>query len=345
MWRIRLATRRACSGRLVLWIVAEFLVAAIRAEAQNSPPDAVRLRGRMVDTAGRAIAGVRLQLLGSARGTESDSLGLFVFDSLTAGFVAVAFAHPQFSAVTLELPLTAGDTTIVPVIMVAPDEGGDTIMEPGMLVGVVTDQRGRRLSGADILVATSGQTARTDTLGRFLLHGLSPTRHLLKVRKLGYYVQYLTVTSGSSNALRASIAMEAMGTTLTEIVVRADRIAPRLKAFRERAAHNGWGQFVTRDEILEHNWNSVSDMLAHMRGVTMGTDAMNRVVPTYRGCPMKVLLDGQPLEVEGVSLNSLVALNDLAGVEVYPRGMDAPLEFAFGPLRNLACGVVVFWTR
>ena len=171
-------------------------------------------------------------------------------------------------------------------------------------------------------------------------------RHLLRVRKLGYYVQYLNATASPTTALRATIAMESMGTTLREIVVRADRIAPRLRPFHSRAAHNGWGQFATRAEILERGWTSVSDMLFHMRGVTVGSDAMGRAIPMTRlDCPMKVLLDGQPLELDGVSLDALVTLNDLAGIEVYRNGADAPQEFTYGRPGSSACGIDAFWTR
>jgi Carboxypeptidase regulatory-like domain len=330
----------------VVHLAAAALLGAATVRAQDGVTGVVRLRGRMIDSAGRAIAGVQLQLVGSARATESDSLGNFTLDSLTAGSVSLAITHPQFVALTLELPLAIGDTAVVPVLLVAPEIAPDASLEAGMLVGVVTDPRGRGLSGADVLVATSGQTARTDTLGRFVLRGLTPTKHLIKVRKLGYYVQYLSVVGSPGRALRASIAMESMGTTLKEIVVRADRIAPRLRGFRDRAANNPYGQFVTRDQMLEKGWPTVNDMLSHMRGVSLGVDAMNRQVPLGRAhCPMLVLLDGQPLELTDVALSALVNLNDLAGMEVYSGKMEAPLQFAYGPVTKLACGVVVFWTR
>ena len=345
MASIRDVMRRIGAGR---WLAGAVLPLCFGepAYAQSAPRILVQLRGQMVDSAGRAIAGVRLRVVGSGRSTISDSVGWFAIDSLPVGFVSVSFTHSRFASITLDLPLVADDTTRIPVLLTEPEEPVVHDLAPGTLFGAVLDPRGFPVVGAEVLVASTGQTMTTDSLGRFAFAGLRPSPHLIRVRRIGFYVQYLSVTTTLHTAVRARVALEPMGATLAEVVVRADRVAPRLKRFFERKAHDGFGQFVARGDFAEQGWTSLTEILSHMRGVTMGSDAMGRPTPmTHFDCPMRVLLDGLPLELEGVSLTALVNIRDLAGVEVYRRGTEAPLEFTFGGGRSGGCGVIVLWTR
>jgi Carboxypeptidase regulatory-like domain len=339
------AARRFSRPASIVALMASAMISPVVRAQEVVPAQTARLNGRMVDSTGRPIPGVRLRLVGTTRDAQSDSAGRFMLDSLAPGIVTVSFVHPVFVALTLDLPLVAGDTATVPVILVAHDSPPGVSLESGMLFGVVTDRNGRALSGAQILVATTGQSIYSDSLGRFVLRGLAPMAHLLRVRKLGFYAQYLKANATEGGALRASISMEAMGATLAEVVVRADRIHPRLRAFHTRMANNGWGQFVTRAQILERGWFSTTDVLAHMRGVSIGADLQGRPIPVTGACPMRMLLDGLPLELDGASLDTLVTVQDLAGVEVYRSGEGAPLEYTYGSPRSVGCGMVVLWTR
>jgi Carboxypeptidase regulatory-like domain len=331
-------------ARLLTVVVA--LLSAAGAEAQRSAASLVRLRGQTVDSTGRAIAGVQLQTADGVRRTESDSLGNFTFDSVRSGTVSLTSTHPQFVPLTLEIPLALDDSTVVPVMLFAVVDPPPPTLEPQLLYGIVSDARGMPVHDAEILVASTGQTAKTDSLGRFVVSKLRVAEHLVRVRKLGYYVQYIPIRTSVTSAVRVRVALESMATTLAGVTVRADRVPIRLRRFQERVEHNGWGQFLTRSQILERQAISVGDLLSRMRGVTVGADELGRPVPrNSRGCPMRIMLDGQPFSLEGASLNAMVTLNDLAGIEVYTRGDGVPLDMAFGPITNLSCGVIGLWTR
>jgi Carboxypeptidase regulatory-like domain len=218
---------------------------------------------------------------------------------------------------------------------------------PGMLFGRVTDRNGFAIVGAEILVATSGQTATADTLGRFVITGLRPQSHFVRVRKIGYFAEYLNIVSTVSGAVRANIALESMGTSLSEVVVRADRITPRLQRFYDRKALGNSGQFATREEFAARGWTTLRDVLSSMRGVRIGSDEQGRptlVTGAGAGCPVSILLDGQALALDAVSLSAMVNLRDLAGVEVYASG-DMPMEFRFAARASGGCGAAVLWTR
>jgi hypothetical protein len=71
------------------------------------------------------------------------------------------------------------------------------------------------------------------------------------------------------------------------------------------------------------------------------------------GCPMTVYLDRvriQPAMSGGTQvdeeINSLINPATVAGIEVYPRHMGAPVEFpAAGSNAYSECGVVLIWTK
>lgn len=332
----------------VRWLTGAVVWLAVAGSSAAQTPERalVRMRGLMVDSAGRAIPGVSLRVVGSGRSATSDSVGEFSLDSLPAGTVAIAFAHPRFSSITIEVPLDVDDNTRIPVMLAAFEGPAARDVAPATLFGRVLDGNGFPIRDAEVLVASNGQTIVTDTLGQFSFASLVPGPHLLRVRRIGFYAQYLTVTTTSASAVRAQIVLEAMGTSLGAVVVRADRVPLRLQRFFDRRAHNGLGQFAAREDFVQKRWTSLTDVLAHMRGVMIGGDDMGRPTPmTQSSCPMAVLLDGLPLILDAVSLSAMVNLRDLAGVEVYQHVADAPLEFRFGVKESGRCGMIILWTR
>lgn len=310
------------------------LLGAVSVQAQAATVSQIRLRGQTVDSVGRSVAGVMLVTSDGTRRAESDSLGFFTLDSLRSGAIGLVLAHPHFGTLTIAIPLSPGDTSLIPVFLFARADPAPQTVRPQMLYGFVTNARGMPVDSAELLVMSTGQTAKTDSLGRFTFADLRVADHFVRVRKMGYYVQYIPVRTQATSAVRAQVVLESMTTTLAEVLVRAERVHLRLRRFQERLEHNGFGVFLTRQQILERGAFSVTDLLGGMRA-----DAMNS------GCRMSVFLDGQPLTLDGVSLDAFVKLNDLFGVEIYRRGLDAPLELAYGPLSNLSCGVIGFWTR
>jgi Carboxypeptidase regulatory-like domain len=333
-----------CS-RLRVGCIVGMLLSGGRVHAQGTPASLGRLRGQTIDSTGRAIAGVQLRSTAGGRSTASDSLGYFTLDSLRSGTVGLMLTHPQFVPLTLEIPLAADDTTVVPVMLLAALDPTPPQLEPQMLYGIVSDGRGFPIQDVEILVASTGQSTKTDSLGRFVVPNLRVAEHIVRVRKLGYYAQYIPMQTIATGAVRVRVALESMTTTLAGVTVRADRVPIRLRRFQERVDRNGWGQFLTRQQILERNASSMTDLLSRMRGMRILADEFGRPVPSDGRCAMRVLLDGLPLSLEGASLNAMVSLNDLAGIEVYARGIEAPLEMAFGPIGNLRCGVIGLWTR
>jgi TonB-linked SusC/RagA family outer membrane protein len=86
----------------------------------------------------------------------------------------------------------------------------------GTVEGVVVDQFGRPLAGAEILVAGTGLRDRTDGQGRFRLRAVPGTQATLRVLRLGYRTVSRVVEVGAQD-LRFELTEAAI--TLDEVVV------------------------------------------------------------------------------------------------------------------------------
>ena len=56
-------------------------------------------------------------------------------------------------------------------------------------------------------------------------------------------------------------------------------------------------------------------------------------------CEPLLVLDGQRVPLNGMNINDLIPSHLVRAVEIYPRRMEAPLEF-----QSISCGTIVVWT-
>jgi hypothetical protein len=120
-----------------------------------------------------------------------------------------------------------------------------------------------------------------------------------------------------------------------------------LRSFYERAANHSNGVFYTRDYIEHRKPPQLSDLLLDHTGLHyVYTQAGHRVLRfAGAGCPPKYYINGNPVVVEQLgardpSLDLLVHIDEVEGVEVYPR--LPPIEY--GGL-NSGCGTILIWLR
>jgi len=210
---------------------------------------------------------------------------------------------------------------------------------------------GTPIAGATVTATTAGLSARTDSLGRFQLPGLPPGIVRLLVTAPGYQRGPLTLPFAPREVLERELELEPLGATAApDSGARAQRLPAvpvtampgmgnRFIDFERRRA-TGRGQYRTRDEIDEGQYNSLQDILRNMRGVQMlcgGGSCLAQMVRAPLGCPPLYIVD----EREDNAFGPTVALRDIQGVEVYTGAGDVPGEFAGA---NAGCGVIVIWT-
>lgn len=226
----------------------------------------------------------------------------------------------------------------------------------GRLRGVVTDaSTNTPIAGARVIIAATGRYATTDSTGRFELRDL-PTG----VIRFFFTADGFPRTSVVLAFARGETMVQAFELDSSTVVVedstaasgRAQRLAPtnvtaepsrgvRYEDF-ERRMKTGRGQYVTRQEIEERNYNNLGDAARTKRGVLVecggGRGCQIRMARAGQACYPQYIVDGRPDNHFGPQ----VAIRDIEGIEFYAGASDVPGEFAGV---DAACGVVVIWTR
>lgn len=244
--------------------------------------------------------------------------------------------------------------------------------------GVVTDSSGRAIGFANIqTMGTSRYVA--DSTGVFGLMVAAAGEVALRVYRLGYEPRLYRIAAGSDTTVH--ITLTAIPRELEAVQVFADRISKRLTAngFYDRLNNRkkgiGSATFITQDDIAARNPLRITHMLQSIPGVRIVTQrysGMDGEVRGTNGCDYTIYVDGARTHPRTMALgeqrpdrslanmmpltkaqlkqaprpsqqiDELVTPNAAAAIEVYPRGVGAPAQFA---MASSTCGVAVFWTR
>jgi len=109
------------------------------------------------------------------------------------------------------------------------------------------------------------------------------------------------------------------------------------------------GDFLTEDQIRRRNASNLVDILRTMRGVKIQRNGWKQEVYLAGGnCLPQIVVDGVTMRWGGrevgmsQSLDNMLNVAHIQGIEVYRGGSGAPREF-IGP--NAGCGLILIWTR
>ena len=219
------------------------------------------------------------------------------------------------------------------------------------LVGVVRDTTGAPVSGVEVWLRGSDLYTHTGENGGFRLLDITPGDAKLTVRRLGF--EPLTVDIKLSPGIRDTvvISLSMVAASLAGVSIEEERMTRStrlLRGFWDRRA-NGFGHFVTREEIDNkhaHNFTDLVRMTPGLDVITVGGRQTIRFRNSGgRGdCPPQYWLDGSRIENAGPDE---FAPGDLEAVEVYNGGATIPAQFAprmvsFGPR---TCGAIIIWSR
>jgi hypothetical protein len=254
---------------------------------------------------------------GSALGTEvSDSVGFKRLDLSFSARASRALASANSSADTAEAEPLTGTAT---------------------LTGTVRSSTGG-LPLADVVlhVEDAAGSARTDSLGRFTLHGLPAGSQLVEARRIGFFLGRRPVALRSGRTLDIQLSLDRI-VSLDSIRIVAQRSRYREFEQRKRSAN---GRYFTEDQIADRHAFETSElfrMIPGFRVVGSGFDA--KVVSTRgaglgRPCVPNIVIDN----FQNQDLN-LIRPSDIGAMEVYNDAAGGP------PGANRGCGVIVIWTK
>jgi len=216
----------------------------------------------------------------------------------------------------------------------------------GVLRGTVVNGIGLPVEGAQITVAGASGSAESNERGEFILGGLVAGEQLLRVRRLGFRPDSITVVATPGKVAPVSIVLERVAVELAAVTVRGNRelIGPMGGFYRRRAT--GSGRFFTRDDIEKRNPARMTDLLRAVPGLNVSSQrtAMSNVRLRGARCAPVVFLDGHGLTAGEFDLDA-VDPRSFDGIEVYSGGASVPVEFQRTFRMSSSCGTILLWSK
>jgi hypothetical protein len=227
------------------------------------------------------------------------------------------------------------------------------------LLGIYDEGTGDPLEGVKVSDVLGGASTLTGKTGAISLFFLPEGTSVVRLQKLGYEAQTLTVSIGPDETKPLTLLMHRvveLPTVVTTDVATA-KVAASLRGFADREHNHKTGHFVD-DSILRKSENlSLADVL---RNRTPGVEIVYKQGAMYlapsprcrdgtKAGPPQIYVDGVATSPEGVGKSSADAfdlsrfqVSDLAGIEWYPDASMIPAEIARPTDR---CGALFLWTR
>lgn len=212
--------------------------------------------------------------------------------------------------------------------------------------GTVTDSAGHALDSIEVYVMTSGQSARTDAAGRYLLKNLLDGHTRLRARRVGWRPVDTAFVLARHGSLTVNLTLGARVSVLDTIRVRSsqDDCAPRnFYGFncRRRA---GIGVFRDSAELaaLKPDWDA--DLFDGIPGLRR--DGHGVVPVTGWRCLVRLINGHPPTPIDREDVKRLGWVRSVVAIEFYARATDAPKWYKIytwtGPS---PCSLIVYWTR
>ncbi|MEP7380498.1 MAG: carboxypeptidase-like regulatory domain-containing protein [Gemmatimonadota bacterium] len=267
--------------------------------------------------------------------------------------VRAAAGSDTSGAVALQFPtlgILAHDILIAPRVSEASSASAT-------LTGQVVTEAGAPVARAELSLWGYDATVRTTATGVFVFPKVPGGSSTLEVRAVGFEPvrRSVDLRSGEagSNVLRVVVARAVR--TLAPVTVFDTRVSALLRrsGFEQRRT-GGFGRFVHADELEKMHVASTTTALARFPGMlTRAASRGSRIFmrdPKGLICSPTVWVDGAPYssaasaDVDAVvDIDVLADPSRIAGIEIYQRISQAPLQFA-GTTKS-ACGVIVIWLK
>lgn len=199
-----------------------------------------------------------------------------------------------------------------------------------------------------LLDSTGGIETQTfsDTLGEFTITPRKAGTHWLAIERIGYgAVHTEPMTLLDDEVAQIILHLSPTAVRLDPLIVRSP-ISSRLDRFyenRRRFEKLGIGDFFGRAELAPRINQPVSAVLQSVPYLNVASGTMMRL-NRGRPCQVNYYMDGVRLRSTfGQSVDDLVRVHDLEGIEVYRGQSQLPAEYSDSQSRG--CPVVALWTR
>jgi hypothetical protein len=239
---------------------------------------------------------------------------------------------------------------------------GQAAPKGGTIAGVVLDDSGHPLDGADVVAFPDNARARTDSTGRFTLPGLDGGFYRVRVRRLGYSSLEISTDLTKNGHVELRYELKLRPAILDSVVVLAHGNCPALSytGFNCRK-RGGKGVYLTDDDLADKGAIELGEVFSGVAGFRIdtlpGLFGQRPIPRALHGARcLNAIVNGKPL----APTNPLPRYaTELLAVEIYAIPNDVPPEYARyvwqGNLRqssmpiaqqslNDRCSLVVYWT-
>lgn len=233
--------------------------------------------------------------------------------------------------------------------------------------GVVVDSAGTPVAYANIIASGSQRRIAAAADGAFRLAIDSSAKRSIDVRRIGFLPQTVQLEPWPDTAIRVVLASATR--TLNTVRIEVERSASlAIRGFYDRMSEVekgiNYGYFITPEEIEQRKGSKATDFFRGYPGVRvtrvktgspairLKSDRQGWEVQGNGNCRMEVFVDGirtntltrtkLNLDENYQFLDDVVNVGDIAGIEVYPRSVQAPPKYQS---LNGMCGVVLIWTK
>ncbi len=249
-------------------------------------------------------------------------------------------------------------TGLVALLLLAPLPADAQVLLRGRIVDAANGAP-VPLASVDLLGSEGDSlaTTRADPSGAFRFHLATGGRFLLRGRMMGYGPRLegpLVLEAADTVAvdLRMGIApleLPGLEVTASQRPWYEHLVPQGLWTFYGRMEQNralGIGRFLTGSELRQWGATPVALVVASVPGMSAarGARGMGYQLRGRGGCSPLVFLDGMEVNMAGTTLDDLVRVDMLEGVEVYRGPSELPAEL-YGTNFRGACGAVALWTR
>ena len=225
--------------------------------------------------------------------------------------------------------------------VVAESPSGETATLQGTVASRID---GRGVSGARVFLRELNRGGISEPDGTFEIADLPPGEYYVAIEYFGLSTNERLIELRAGHLTRVAFLLQQEVLEVAGLVVEVRRppqpAAAWMEPFRQRMAE-GFGHFVTREDIEERRPRLVSDLFRRIPGiyVTSGGFAGSQLLLRRGGrqCEPALWVDG--ILTGRYPIDDLHP-DDIEGIEVYRRASETPLQFNRG-----SCGSILIWTR
>lgn len=212
-----------------------------------------------------------------------------------------------------------------------------------MVSGVVRDVAGLPVSDVEVGIIRGDRLQQffiTAADGKFLLTGVARGVVPLRVRRLGYAMQYLDVDSRLPSAAALEVVLKTVANDLEDVTVEGLEQGKLHEYYARKQTRRTFGRFLEQRDIRKIGPMHASELFRTVPGIVISTASGGNTI-RVRGCQPMVWLDGQ--RVPGAELDEVIQPSEIAAIEFYPSNAGTPAQYL--ERSNRLCGLVLVWTR